>query len=307
MDTLAQTLSFQFPPTQQLHDTRTRRIHTLLQPGTVPNRSATAYGAASYCHAHHALEGAEAAARGDDTATFNWYRAHPDANAPALGTPTTVGARVIVTPDLDRLPRSGISETPYYLLGPATCHAPAELRNLTAQAFAIGADTGFSELLTGHAVIVCLLRRKQLGDTLDSWTITRLPGTIFCDYTSHPTVLARDLIHEAGHNWLNDALRAIEYTISDKIGFFSPWKGTFRPAFGFIHACWAFPLTMLFTARALESTTSGKLQQYLTAYLDKQRPLLAATASDHDEAIGLIEDPGLQEHLQTVYQQARTL
>ena len=306
MDTLTPTLSFQFPPTQQFHDARTRRIHALLQPGTAPSGSATPYGASDYCHAHHALEGAEAAARNGDTQTFNWYRAHPDAEAPALTTPTNVGARVIVTPDLERLPRSGISETPYYLLGPATSHAPAELRGLAAEAFAIGADTGFSELLTGHAVIVCLLRRKQLGDTLDSWTITRLPGTIFCDYTSHPTVLARDLIHEAGHNWLNDALRATEYAISDEIGFFSPWKGTFRPAFGFIHACWAFPLTMLFTARVLESTT-GELRQFLTAYLDKQRPLLAATAGDHDEAIGLIEDPGLKDHLQAVYQQARTL
>ncbi len=224
MDTLTPTLSFQFPPTQQFHDARTRRIHALLQPGTAPSGSATPYGASDYCHAHHALEGAEAAARNGDTQTFNWYRAHPDAEAPALTTPTNVGARVIVTPDLERLPRSGISETPYYLLGPATSHAPAELRGLAAEAFAIGADTGFSELLTGHAVIVCLLRRKQLGDTLDSWTITRLPGTIFCDYTSHPTVLARDLIHEAGHNWLNDALRATEYAISDEIGSSPPGR-----------------------------------------------------------------------------------
>ena len=134
---------------------------------------------------------------------------------------------------------------------PTTCWAPLraqhqpDLLDLSAQAFTVGAEAGFAELLAGHAVVVCLLRGKSLGDPLHSWTITRLPGTIFCDYTSHPAVLARDLIHEAGHNWLNDALTATQNVISEETKFFSPWKQAMRPAYGFIHACWAFPLTML--------------------------------------------------------------
>jgi hypothetical protein len=306
MNTPAPDLSFQFSPTQQMHDTRTRRIRALLRPESPPDVPAGAYGAADYCLAHHALEGAEAAARAGNTGTLNWYRDHPDASGTALFTATAAGPRVIVAPDTAKMPRSEISETPYYVLGPATSSAPACLQDLTAEALSVGAETGFSELLSDHAIVVCLLRSKRLEDTLDSWTITRLPETIFCDYTGHAIVLARDIIHEAGHNWLNDALKATRCAISDEIRFFSPWKNDFRPAFGFIHACWAFPLTMLFTAQVI-GRAPGEVRQFLTAYLDKQAPLLATTAEDHNEAMSLIEDTSLRHRLHAIYQQARGL
>ncbi|MFJ8982748.1 hypothetical protein [Streptomyces sp. NPDC102282] len=105
--------------------------------------------------------------------------------------------------------------------------APPDLQKLTAAAYTTGSEAGFAEPLANYAVVTCLLRYKPLGDTLVSWTITHLPGTVFSDYTNEPAVFARDLIHEAGHNWLY------------------PWRKTKRPAFGFLHACWSFedPLT----------------------------------------------------------------
>ena len=298
--------AFEFPPIRCLHDARARRIVDVLRPGPALTDRGTAFTAMDYCLAHHVLEGAEAAARAADKESFSWYRAHSDANAYAHTIPTEVGPRVIVSPDVDQMPRSGISETPYYVLGAATSAARAELRDLSAKAFAIGADAGFAELLSGHAVVVCLLRSRSLGDALHSWTITRLPGTVFCDYTSHPAVLARDLIHEAGHNWLNDALTATQCVISESAEFFSPWKQAMRPAYGFIHACWAFPLTMLFTAQALDGT-SGELRRFLCTYLDAQRRMLASTGSDHEQAIGLIGDQDLRRRLHAVYHRARAL
>ncbi len=297
---------FSYAPIQARHRDRTSRIRTVLKPTAQPTASildSSGTTAADYCLAHHVLEGAEAAARKGDTATFNWYGARPDANASALSTSTVVGPRVVLTPDLHRLHRSAISETPYYVLGPDTTAAPPNLRELAAAAYATGAKNGFADLLAGHAVVVCLLRHKQLGDTLDSWTITRLPGTIYCDHVNEPVVLARDLIHEAGHNWLNDALGATACEISDVVRFYSPWKKTNRPAFGFLHACFAFPLTMIYTARVL-SDTSGNLNRFLTAYLEQQRALLATTAADHARALGLITTPDLRERLRLVHHEA---
>ncbi|MFG1776860.1 aKG-HExxH-type peptide beta-hydroxylase [Micromonospora sp. NPDC049048] len=298
-----------FAPIQAHHRDRTRRIHAVLQPAVQHRASAPdapGTDAANYCLAHHVLEGAEAAARARETPTFDWYSAHPDANASALSAATAVGLRIILSPDLNRLPRSAISETPYYVLGPDTTAAPPDLRELAVAAYATGVQNGFADLLASHAVVVCLLRRKQLGDPLDSWTITRLPGTVYCDHVNDPVVLARDLIHEAGHNWLNDALGATACRIGDEATFYSPWKKTNRPAFGFLHACFAFPLTMIYTARVLPGT-SGNLYRFLSAYLERQRGLLAATVTDHARALALITAPELRERLRSIHHEALNL
>ncbi|MFI1864376.1 aKG-HExxH-type peptide beta-hydroxylase [Streptomyces jumonjinensis] len=303
MHTLAEL--FDLPPIDRLYHERTQRIRAVIRPGVQPPQPTTST-AADYCLAHHALEGAEAAARADDAATFDWYVAHPDAGATAVSIPTPVGTRVVVTPTLADLPRSAISETPYYVLGPATETAEPHLCKLAADAYTSAERAGFGDLLAAHAVVLCLLRAKSLGETLDSWTISRLPGTVFMDHVDDPVVLARDLIHEAGHNWLNDALAATGCKISDTARFHSPWKQTTRPAFGFLHACWAFPLTMLFTAHALTST-EGDVHQFLTAYLDQQRSLLASTAPDHARALELISDDDLRHRLAAVHREALAL
>ncbi|MER7702349.1 HEXXH motif-containing putative peptide modification protein [Kitasatospora sp. NPDC097605] len=296
---------FNFPPINRLHRDRTGKIHTILSPDAQPRPSGLG-PAADYCLAHHALEGAEAAARSGEQATFDWYTANPHADAAASSAPTALGPRVVVAPDLITLPRSPISETPYYVLGPGSEPAPIALRTLAADAFATAAETGFGNLLASHAVVAVLLRTKQLGETLDSWTITRLPGTVFLDHVADPVVLARDLIHEAGHNWLNDALTASGCKIDDQAAFPSPWKQSMRPAFGFLHACWSFPLTMLYTARALEHT-DGAVRRFLAAHLDQQRVQLASTIANHPRALELVSDEALRERLAAVHRQALTL
>ncbi|GHB09998.1 aKG-HExxH-type peptide beta-hydroxylase [Streptomyces chryseus] len=303
MDTLGAL--FDFPPITRLHHDRTRRLLAVIRPDTRPPHTGM-NPAAHYCLAHHALEGAEAAARANNNTAFDWYTDHPDADAATNFTPTAVGARVVISPDLTALPRSPISETPYYVLGPSTEPAPPALRDLAAVAYTAATDAGFGDLLAAHAVVLCLLRTKSLADTLDSWTITRLPGTVFMDHVGDPVVLARDLIHEAGHNWLNDALAATGCKIDDQAHFHSPWKKTMRPAFGFLHACWAFPLTMLYAAQALKGAT-GDLHRFLAAYLDQQRSHLAQTADAHTHALELISDQGLRLRLAAVHQQALAL
>ncbi|MGH3868835.1 MAG: aKG-HExxH-type peptide beta-hydroxylase [Pseudonocardiaceae bacterium] len=307
MDELATV--FTLDRIQRLHESRTHKIYSLLRPNDhqIPRVPTAEQSGLGYAVAHHFLEGAEAAAREGDQDTFTWYPANVVADRTEWYTATAVGQRIILSPDLPSLPSSVISETPYVLLGPDTTPAPAELRDRSAVAFATAADMGFAALVAGHATVVCLLRHRKRGDTLNSWTISRLPGTIFTDHVGEPAILARDLIHEAGHNWLNDALASGGVKIStNDAEFFSPWKNTVRPAFGFLHACWAFPLTMIYSARVLDRV-SVSVRTFLTGYLAQQRELLAVTTDDHARALALIHDDDVRHRLDTVHRAARDL
>jgi hypothetical protein len=302
------SIDFSFPPIRQLHDDRTRRIRKVTRQRTDPAGPAATFSATDYCLAHHVMEGAEAAARAGDKAYFGWYRERPDAGAAAHAIPTDAGPRVIVSPGKELISRPGVSETPYYVLGPETTPAPQPLLTLAACAFAAGNRAGFADLLSAHAVVVCLLHEKEPGKPLHSWTISRLPGTIFCDYTAHAAVLGRDLVHEAAHNWLNDALTATRSLPgSGEPEFFSPWKNAMRPAYGFLHACWAFPLMMLYTSRVIDGAAAGEAKPFLSAYLDGQRLLLAAATRDHETALGLVADRGLRHRLRAARELAATL
>lgn len=299
---------FAMPAIERLHSTRTTKIHDLLDPDRGQSAAPTGPAEAGlrYAVAHHMLEGAEHSGRAGNADAFAWYCNSAHDVVANLSTASAVGPRVAVAADVTDMQRSPISATPFLLLAPDTTPAQGDLRQLIQTAFTLGSQAGFKQLLSGHAAVVYLLRAKPLGATLDSWTISRLPGTIFVDHVGEPAILARDLIHEAGHNWLNDALAALEIKIDEEASFFSPWKDTHRPAFGFIHACWAFPLTMIYTAAALHHVT-GAVRDYLGAYLRQQAALLAATAGDHERALDLLPDGELRGALRTVYQTAAAL
>ncbi|MGF6889397.1 hypothetical protein ABIA39_008862 [Nocardia sp. GAS34] len=288
---------FDFPPIHTLHRTRTHTIHSTL--GSPAAGARLDRPAMTYALAHHILEGAEHAARTGDGERFSWYRSAITQPPPGWAEDTAHGEVIVQNPDRASMHSSSISDAPYYLLGPQTRLAARDLVELTIQARAIAADCGFGVLLANHAPVVCLLDAKAAEDTLNSWTITRLPGTVFLDYTPDPYILARDLIHEAGHNWLNDALTATRSMISDDVNFYSPWKKTPRPAFGFLHACWAFPLTVLFAARTL-ATAPESTGQILSAYTSQQHENLNAVTGNHRQALRLIADLDLRQRLGAV-------
>ncbi|AXI85290.1 HEXXH motif domain-containing protein [Streptomyces sp. ETH9427] len=287
-----------------------RREHTaaaltLLDPGSVlpPDDEDLPL---TYALAHHRLEGAENAARRRDTTTLDWYR---NTAAPALARlahSTRLGPRIVIAPNEDEMIRGPHSDTPYYVLGPDTTSAAQSLAALADNAFGHIAVTGLDELVEAHAAVICLTGRRSPDQTLRSFAITRLPATVFTDHTDDAAVLGRDLVHEAAHNWLNDALAALHITIPDDETYFSPWRGTQRPAYGFLHACFAFPLTMIYAARArLDATGAG--DAVLADHERQQRPRLDAAQDDFTRAVKLIPDPGLRERLDSVFQHARTL
>ncbi|KJS54404.1 hypothetical protein VM98_19235 [Streptomyces rubellomurinus subsp. indigoferus] len=294
---------FRMPAIHDLHQAKTQRIHHALQRGAGLAITEPEPTAAAYALAHHVLEGAEHAARTDNPDTFAWYTEHPDAGAADLAP----AGPLTVAPGEENLITSSISDTPYYVLGPATQAAPGHLHKLTVESAGLAAEHGFGELVDAHAPVVCLLTGKPLGSPLRSWTISRMPGTVFLDYVpDNPVMVARDLVHEAGHNWLNDALTATGCEIDNAQTFYSPWKKTHRPAYGFLHGCWSFSLVALYVAAVLP-TTSGETHTFLTAYLDRQRTQLRIVTGDHETALQTITDATLGARLRTVYRHALAL
>jgi hypothetical protein len=248
--------------------------------------------ALDYAVAHHLLEGAEHAARARDGARLAWYRRTTVRDLTHL----SAGPHIVLNPRTADLLRSEISETAYYLVGPDTSPAPPEALGLVRAAIASATEHGFGTLLTQHAPVICLLHRRRLDETLHSWALTRLPCTVFTDYTAHPEVLARDLIHEAAHNWLNDALAAHDVRLPTDVTFFSPWRGTDRPVFGFLHACWAFSLTVLYTREARHSATDA-VAPFLDTHLRHQAVQFAAATDQMEQALSYVTAHEIRERI----------
>jgi HEXXH motif-containing protein len=284
---------------------RTSAALSLLDPDSVfpPNDEALPL---AYAMAHHRLEGAENAARRRDATTLNWYRNASGSALTRLIRSSHPGPRIVIAPSEDEMIRGPHSDTPYYVLGPDTTRAAEPLASQADDAFDCIGAAGLGELVTAHAAVICLTGRRRPDQTLRSFAITRLPATVFTDYTGDATVLGRDLVHEAAHNWLNDALAALQVTIPDDEEFFSPWRGTERPAYGFLHACFAFPLTVIYAVRIL-SGASGPGHNVLADHVRQQRTQMAAVEGDFTQALKLITDHGLRERLNAVFQHACTL
>jgi len=285
------------------------RIHRVLGPGTTDTVAAAIAPqslALKFALDHHRLQGAEDAARARDTTAYTWYRNNDSARFADLRLPEPWQGHVLPYIDPAKLENSAIADAPYYLLGPEFRRASHDLEHLTATALSTAAAHGFGPLIDQQAAIICLLRTRQIGQTMASWSITRLPGTVYTDHANDPHILGRDLVHEAAHNWLNSVLTIRQITLDDQITFYSPWKEVQRPVFGYLHACWAFPLTMIYAAAVLRCL-DGPVASFLSTYLDKQTALLAQTETDHKLALATVNDPALQNILRSIYLEARAL
>ncbi|MGV9995133.1 aKG-HExxH-type peptide beta-hydroxylase [Streptomyces sp. NPDC003374] len=267
-----------------------QRLRTSRIASVLGNRLGSS--ALDYAVAHHLLEGAEHAARARDADRLAWYRRTTVRDLTHL----SAGPHIVLNPHTADLLLSEISETAYYLVGPDTSPAPPEAHGLVRAAIASATEHGFGTLLTQHAPVICLLNRRRLDETLHSWALTRLPGTAFTDYTAHPEVLARDLIHEAAHNWLNDALTAYDVSLPADITFFSPWRGTPRPVYGFLHACWAFSLTVLYARQARRDAT-GAVVPFLDAHLRQQESQFASALDSLAEALSYVSADALRDRV----------
>ncbi|MFH8473269.1 hypothetical protein [Streptomyces sp. NPDC018000] len=76
----------------------------------------------------------------------------------------------------------------------------------------------------------------------------------------------------------------------------SPWRGVPRPVFGFLHACWAFSLTVLFVRQARGSAQSAVVP-FLDAYLRKQQTCFAAATESLARALAYVSADVVRGHI----------
>ncbi|MFD9123514.1 aKG-HExxH-type peptide beta-hydroxylase [Kitasatospora sp. NPDC059571] len=288
---------FHLPDLDERRASRTQRIAEVL--GSNLTGQGPTGPAIVHAVAHHLLEGAEQAANNRDAGLLSWYRRTELRDLAYLTTVDAAGAaHLLLNPPRRQLLQSPLSDTAYYLINPQTSPAAPDKHELLEAALDSSHKHGFGDLLNHHAPIICLLERRDLRDTLFSWSITRLPGTVFTDHTDHPEVLARDLVHEAGHHWFNEALAMRSVSLPDDITVYSPWRESERPVFGFLHACWAFSLTVIYSGAALDGAPPTA-RAFLSGYMEQQGELLRAAAPDFAQVAALIKSKPLRERLST--------
>ncbi|TWA91971.1 HEXXH motif-containing protein [Azospirillum brasilense] len=134
--------------------------------------------------------------------------------------------------------------------------------DVTGAAFELLDRCGCADLVRRHCGIVQLRGHTVEMDYHRSFTISATPGTIYVDDTQSVLQMAEAILHESCHNLLNDVLAARSVHIDDTDTYFSPWRGTQRPASGFLHAVFVFSIVMQFlkTARFADKDQSEPLE-----------------------------------------------
>lgn len=189
------------------------------------------------------------------------------------------------------------------LLSPGCRAVPAHVEALLAQADVGISASEFAERAGQHAPLVLTLRAITLRDVARSWANTRLYGSVYLDVLDDPNLVARDIVHEATHCWLNDLLVASRVrldTMTDR--YWSPWKQIRRPEFGFVHSIASFSAVVVFldsVASALPQHSSERRRLHILA--DAERSRLLSCRSD---VLALHLPPNLKVLLVPTYERA---
>jgi HEXXH motif-containing protein len=243
-------------------------------------------GVVGYALAHHAIEGIREGARARNSAVARRaYTALAVARGRQLVTASHASA--IELTDLS-------SEMPVWAVSAADVDsAPADVVQLTERASAAALDAGYGWLVRNALGVVVTLHQRRLDEATSSWTVSRLPCTIYTDYYMHGTLLGKDLVHEAAHSWLNDCLTVTSEELDDsKAEYWSPWKQRNRTAFGIVHSAFAFSCVINYLGWLRDQTPDPDVLAYCERRLPSERARLAEAASGIELAFKAIaEDP----------------
>lgn len=144
--------------------------------------------------------------------------------------------------------------SPIWTLTEAALGSPPPVETSTVQAAVdLSEAAGLSAYLAAGAGLVIGLRAGEIMETLDSYTVSTLPGTIFTDLPPGRVRLAESLLHEAAHTCLNLSLDSAAIHLPEDERWYSPWKGTDRPVHGILHAAFAFSILASFFGRLANS------------------------------------------------------
>jgi 8-oxo-dGTP pyrophosphatase MutT (NUDIX family) len=180
------------------------------------------------------------------------------------------------------LPKYHDYESPPYLINPralANSCSP-KVKNVFTAAVRLISDLNMDQTVTGAFGLVVLLKEKQDLDPSDSYTLSGLPGTVYIDTVPSIFRMGEIVLHEASHNWLNDALASFGVQFPKDKQWWSPWRHRPRPTFGILQGCFVFSRLLQYFAKGLGCAS---LSLSDTAYARKRLAVEHAILQQHQE------------------------
>jgi hypothetical protein len=163
---------------------------------------------------------------------------------------------------------------------------------------------GYGDVLDEALAIVVLQDKKVLGEQVNSWTTTALPSTIFVDWYDIPELLAKDVLHEATHAWLNDAIdaRGVEFPAEEL--YYSPWKKCLRPAYGMLHSVAAFSRVTNYLARLYDETADAAVREYCVVRIEQEAERLSSVREAGEATFSVTPDREIADLVASEYEEA---
>jgi len=187
-------------------------------------------------------------------------------------------------------------ETPLYL---ATSAAIAEARYAAMdewlEALQLIDHLGFNATMDKCVGVVIDLGGKTLLDPTHSYTLSGLPGTLYCEHVPSRVRLAEMLLHEATHTWLNYAFKARQPSGFSLNAYWSPWRHKPHPAYGILQGAFVFSLLcQFFDACIADSDVDSVDKAYAASRLGVEVQVLRNNLAMLEQALDEIQDGSLR-------------
>ncbi|MEW2195347.1 aKG-HExxH-type peptide beta-hydroxylase [Streptomyces microflavus] len=197
---------------------------------------------------------------------------------------TEPGPKTVQAADCD-LYEDAPYDSPCWLLRPDTPLRP--LAQLYPGALELlHSDPLFDEVIRIGAGVVVANGRIQAMSANNSWTLAGLDSSIFMDVPESPLRVAEAVLHEASHNLLFETVRTEGLPLPPEHAWYSPWKKTERPAYGFLHSVYAFSQLVAFWERTV--APSEVEERYRRLRLTEETANLRSIKDSAEAAIALL-------------------
>lgn len=149
---------------------------------------------------------------------------------------------------------------------------------------------GVSDCFAHNVGLTVVLGVAAVGAPVATWATGAFPYTVHLHLMPRAELIARDLIHEATHNFLNDWLASREIALEAKTPlFWSPWKDSDRPLFGFVHSIVAFSVVTVFLSRLLDEKGATD-REWLRSFRDAELVRLKECQKSVQSAVEMLPD-----------------
>ena len=153
----------------------------------------------------------------------------------------------------------------------------------------------FNNTVDGCVGVVVELQRKQLLEATTSYTLSGMPGTIYCDRIESKVRLAETLLHESTHTWLNHAFSRLQPNGFSTKEYWSPWRHKSRPAYGIVQATLVFSILCQFFEKCRSSDQFSPVDRaYAGARLKVEIQVLRSSLVTLSAALDEVEDVALR-------------